>query len=239
MNIVLARLVFLAFLVLSGAIVYNALYLQDLRGLASLPHAIDEPIAPAPIAAAIPELAPVPETGPAVVVKIPPVSTDLPPLTAENSASQLIVRAVQRELAARGYEVGAQDGTLNDETRAAISTYERRGGMPVTGLATDDLLHHILLGGSAVPAGGEPIALNPETSPQDDTATVMAVQQILADLGYDPGTPDGTVGSSTAEAIKAFQRDRNVPETGQVTIDLLNELKRVTGRDLTKTAAKP
>ena len=37
MNVVLARLVFLAFLALSGSIIYNALYLQDLRGLASLP----------------------------------------------------------------------------------------------------------------------------------------------------------------------------------------------------------
>jgi peptidoglycan hydrolase-like protein with peptidoglycan-binding domain len=67
----------------------------------------------------------------------------------------------------------------------------------------------------------------------------MAVQQILADLGYDPGTPDGAIGSSTSAAISAFQRDRNVAETGRVTPELLNELKRVTGRDLTKTAAKP
>jgi peptidoglycan hydrolase-like protein with peptidoglycan-binding domain len=67
----------------------------------------------------------------------------------------------------------------------------------------------------------------------------MAVQQILADLGYDPGTPDGAIGSSTSAAISAFQRDRNIPETGHLSPELLDQLKRVTGRDLTKTAAKP
>lgn len=239
MNIVMTRLVFLAFLALSGTIVYNALYLQDLRGLASMPHAMPSPAAaPAPTVATAPAPTPAPEAGPSVELKLPPVSTDLPPLPADYGVSQLMVRAVQRELAARGYDVGAQDGTLSVKTRAAISIYEEREGLPVTGLATDDLLHHILLGGSAAPAGDAPVSASSGIT-KDEPATVMAVQQILADLGYDPGTADGTVSDSTEAAIKAFQRDRNVPETGQVTPELLNEFKRVTGRDLTKTAAKP
>ena len=233
MNVVLARLVFLAFLAVSGSIIYNALYLQDLRGLASL-----APTAPVPAVASAPKTASVPQTA-SVEVKLPPVSTDLPPLSAENGASLLVVRAVQRELAARGYDVGETDGTLSVKTRAAISTYESREGLPVTGIATDELLHHILLGGSAKPTDTGSAAAGPATATEDESATVMAVQQILADLGYDPGTPDGAIGSSTAAAISAFQRDRNVAETGRITPELLNELKRVTGRDLTKTAAKP
>jgi peptidoglycan hydrolase-like protein with peptidoglycan-binding domain len=240
MNIVMARLVFLAFLVLSGTIVYNALYLQDLRGLASLPHNTPAPIAgPTPMVAMAPAPPAASEDGPSVEVTLPPVSTDLPPLPADYGASQLVVRAVQRELAARGYDVGAQEGTLSVKTRAAISIYEEREGLPVTGLATDELLHHIVLGGGITPAGGGEVAVESSAATKDDSATVMAVQQILADLGYDPGTADGTVSESTSAAIKAFQRDRNVPETGQVTPELLDELKRVTGRDLTKTAAKP
>jgi peptidoglycan hydrolase-like protein with peptidoglycan-binding domain len=240
MNIVMTRLVFLAFLALSGTIIYNALYLQDLRGLASLPHAMPPPTArPAPTVAIVPAPAPASEAGPSVEVKIPPVSTDLPPLPADYGASQLVVRAVQRELAARSYDVGAQDGTLSVKTRAAISIYEEREGLPVTGLATDELLHHIVLGGAMTPVGGGEVAVESPAATQDDSATVMAVQQILADLGYDPGTADGTMSDSTSAAIKAFQRDRNVSETGQVTPELLTEFKRVTGRDLTKTAAKP
>ncbi|MCJ7598764.1 MAG: peptidoglycan-binding protein [Methyloceanibacter sp.] len=233
MNVVLARLVFLAFLAMSGSIIYNALYLQDLRGLASLP-----PTAPVPAAAPAPRTASVPQAA-SVEVMLPPVSTDLPPLSAENGGSLLVVRAVQRELAARGYDVGETDGTLSVKTRAAISIYESREGLPVTGIATDELLHHILLGGSAKPADTGSADAGPATPTEDESATVMAVQQILADLGYDPGTPDGAIGSSTSAAISAFQRDRNISETGHISPELLDQLKRVTGRDLTKTAAKP
>jgi len=68
-------------------------------------------------------------------------------------------------------------------------------------------------------------------------ATVKRVQQILADLGYAPGAIDGAWGANTASAISTFQRDRNIAETGQITPELLNEFRRVTGRDLTKTAS--
>jgi peptidoglycan hydrolase-like protein with peptidoglycan-binding domain len=70
-------------------------------------------------------------------------------------------------------------------------------------------------------------------------ATVQAVQQILADLGYTPGPIDGVLGATTARAISAFQRDRKVAASGRITPELLGELRRVTGRDLTKTAARP
>ena len=47
------------------------------------------------------------------------------------------------------------------------------------------------------------------------------------------------MGDATRRAIAAFQRHRKVAESGRVTPALLDELKRVTGRDLTQTAAKP
>ena len=45
------------------------------------------------------------------------------------------------------------------------------------------------------------------------------------------------MGDVTTRAIIAFQRDRKIAETGR-TPALIDELKRVTGRDLTKIAAK-
>jgi Putative peptidoglycan-binding domain-containing protein len=68
-------------------------------------------------------------------------------------------------------------------------------------------------------------------------ATVKSVQQTLADLGYAPGRADGAMGDATTRAIMAFQRDRKLAETGRITSELLRELKRLTGHDLTKTAA--
>ena len=86
-------------------------------------------------------------------MKLPPVSTDLPPIEAEEGGPELLVKAVQRELAARGFDVGPADGKPSDKTRAAISAYEKGHGLAVTGVATDELLRHILLGDSVQPAG--------------------------------------------------------------------------------------
>ena len=63
--------------------------------------------------------------------------------------------------------------------------------------------------------------------------------QILADLGYAPGPIDGTLGDETERAVSAFQRDRKIAQNGRITPELLREIKRVTGRDLSATASRP
>jgi peptidoglycan hydrolase-like protein with peptidoglycan-binding domain len=232
MGVVAARLMFLAFLGLTGSIIYNALYLQDQHGT---------PL----VAAASPpgQVVTAPERAPrAELAKLPPVSTDLPPLEVEAGSPRLLLRAVQRELAARGFDVGPADGKPSNKTRAAISAYEKSQGLAVTGVATDNLLRHILLGASLEPSvatGSVAADADGDSIKPKEGATVKAVQQILADLGYAPGPVDGAPGEATTRAISTFQRDRNIAETGRITPELLRELKRVTGRDLTKTAAKP
>jgi peptidoglycan hydrolase-like protein with peptidoglycan-binding domain len=222
MGVVATRLVFLAFVGLTGSIIYNALYLQEQHGTAAS-RQVATPASPASIE----------------IVKLPPVSTDLPPLEAGEGGAELLVKAVQRELATRGYDVGPEDGKPSDKTRAAISAYEKGRGLPVTGVATDALLRDILLGGSVQPAGATGSvdaekALSPKAK---EDVKVKAVQQILADLGYAPGPVDGALGGATTRAINAFQHDRKIAQTGRITPELMRELKRVTGRDLTKTAA--
>jgi peptidoglycan hydrolase-like protein with peptidoglycan-binding domain len=243
MGVVIARLVFLAFVALTGTIIYNALYLQDQHG-----HALISASQPPKVIVRRPSSAPLSNaaTAPVEQAKLPPVSTDLPspPPAVDKGAPALLIKAVQRELAARGYDVGPADGKLNDKTRAAISAYEVSEGLPVTGQASDDLLRHILLGDSVKPGATTGSVANasnssPVKAKTDDSNPVKVVQQVLADLGYAPGPVDGAMGSSTKHAIMAFQRDRKMRETGRITPELLRELKRVTGRDLTKTAATP
>ena len=124
MGVVAPRLVFLAFVGLTGSIIYNALYLQDLHGTAAVTASGQ--------AVTAPERRP-----PIELVKLPPVSTDVPtPETGEGGPEHLL-KAVQRELAARGYDVGPEDGKLNDRTAAAISSYQKGQGLPITGVATD------------------------------------------------------------------------------------------------------
>lgn len=221
MGVAAARLVFLAFLGLTGSIIYNALYLQAVKGTG--PGTMGRPSAPA---------------GGPEIAKLPPVSTDLPALAPQQGRDKLIVRAVQRELAARGFDVGTVDGTPSTKTNAAISAYEKTHRLPVTGAATDELLRHILLGDSVPSAGATGSVTEKAVAVKRAPAKVKVVQQILADLGYSPGRVDGTMGDATARAISAFQHDRKMPETGTITIELLKELERVTGRAAGKVVAE-
>jgi peptidoglycan hydrolase-like protein with peptidoglycan-binding domain len=100
-------------------------------------------------------------------------------------------------------------------------------------------LRHILLGTPAQPAGATgSVAAKAAHADSKGASNVKVVQQVLADLGYAPGPVDGALGGATARAISAFQHDRKMPETGRISPELLRELKRVTGRDLTKMAAE-
>lgn len=48
--------------------------------------------------------------------------------------------AVQRGLAARGYDIGTIDGVIGPKAEAAIRDFQAKRGLPVTGQATRDLL---------------------------------------------------------------------------------------------------
>ena len=50
---------------------------------------------------------------------------------------------------------------------------------------------------------------------------VAKVQMVLGKLGFDVGTPDGLAGPKTMEAIKAFERDTGMSESGVVNPRLL------------------
>jgi hypothetical protein len=56
------------------------------------------------------------------------------------------------------------------------------------------------------------------------SADIKLVQQKLS--AYNAGTADGQMGSKTRNAIKAYQRDWQIAETGGITTDLVVMLKR-------------
>ncbi|MBV6658542.1 MAG: peptidoglycan-binding protein [Devosiaceae bacterium] len=77
---------------------------------------------------------------------------------------------------------------------------------------------------------GAPAAV--QTSPQTRSAQPMvaAVQAVLAQLGYAPGTIDGVMGPGTEEAIRRFQLRRALEPNGQISAELIREIERVTGQ---------
>ncbi len=230
MGVVSARLAFLAFVGLTGAIIYNALYLQEGHGTAMNPNpSVHVSLSDTPVVVPLPT--PSPQAATSVVAKVEPEAQSEP---------VELVRDIQTELKARGYDPGQADGRMRGETKAAISAYEKAEGLPVTGAASDQLLARLLLGqpsksaattGSVAPAssGAGPQPAKPAATA--DT-TVKSVQQVLADLGYDPGPPDGAMGAATKTAIEAFQKDRKVAQDGRITPSLLQEIKRVTGKSI-------
>ena len=53
---------------------------------------------------------------------------------------------------------------------------------------------------------------------------VTDLQSQLAARGYDPGPIDGMIGERTRAAIRAYQRDRQMPVDGQVSQALVSSL---------------
>lgn len=81
-------------------------------------------------------------------------------------------------------------------------------------------------------------ALEPPGMPEQAAAApagdpqIVAVQRVLADLGYAPGRIDGQLGPQTEDAIRRFQQDRGLAPTGNLDNALLRELSAVSGESL-------
>ena len=58
---------------------------------------------------------------------------------------------------------------------------------------------------------------------------VKGAQQMLASLGYPVGTPDGSLGPNTRNAIISFERANGLPETGRVNAALIERLQMAVG----------
>jgi hypothetical protein len=57
-------------------------------------------------------------------------------------------------------------------------------------------------------------------------AGTRAIQQRLAELGYKPGPIDGMDGPRTRAAIRAFERDQGLPQTGRATPEVITALSK-------------
>lgn len=138
------------------------------------------------------------------------------------SRRHAIVSAIQSQLAEIGKYDGDVDGLVGPKTRDAIADYQRANNIPVDGEATEELLDRIRfnrriaeIAKPAPPAQADP--------------RVRLVQSGLSELGYEPGPVDGIMGDQTRDAIRQFERHRRLPESGQISERLIEELRKVTG----------
>ena len=59
-----------------------------------------------------------------------------------------------------------------------------------------------------------------------DRGMVITAQSTLTRLGYTPGPADGEIGPRTRDAVRAFQRSVGMPDTGDITPELIQKLDK-------------
>lgn len=124
------------------------------------------------------------------------------------------VEDIQEALRNLGYTVGRASGRLDDETRAAIRSYESDHGLLMSGEPSAELLRHMRerVGAAPAPTGA-------------DANTLARIQAELRVRGYPIPLISGRMDAPTRQAIREYQQGQGVPVTGEPSQALLEELR--------------
>ena len=121
------------------------------------------------------------------------------------------------------------DGIYGDETRGAVSEFQRLYGLPVTGMTDADTWNRIYDEFVKAERGRKPpnaispfpsedgyVIKNGETS--DLVSVVQFMLKLLGDIydGIEGKEPEGVYSESTAADIREFQRVHGLPVTGDI-----------------------
>ena len=236
------------------AVVVNALWLQPVAKPASIVTDIQKPQASTQRQAAAKRTVPAAPAPPIVAIPTPPQPVQRPETATVRPRSDLVA-SMQRELTQLGLYEGVADGLLGPRTDQAIREFEKSQGLKITGEPTATLLDMMrrarpktgTTGSVAKDAKSDPISsfakddARPETTgsiaKSESTAKtearpssrVLAVQRVLARLGYGPVKLSGLPDAATRTSIEQFERDRGLKRTGEVNDRLVAELAVVTG----------
>jgi peptidoglycan hydrolase-like protein with peptidoglycan-binding domain len=228
----------MGFLVLSGGVAANVFFLQT-RGASAPGARVSEAIAwnIAAIEAAefggdTGSIGPAGESKAPSAPAITAAAGKAAPAKAAGRAE--ITRALQRELDIRGYETGAHDGVVGVMTRGAILAYEHDHGLPLTARPSEALLKAIILG-----EGGKAGAKSGQAETAEAADVIRSVQRSLLKLGYKAGSASGKPTAETARAVRAFEADQALPETGRISGPLIARLARLAGEGRIAAAPRP
>ena len=143
-----------------------------------------------------------------------------------NGSVGAAAKAVQQLLIDAGIELrGGADGAFGPVSQAALKSFQNSRGLETTGVADEATLLALTTTGSTQTDGDDEsaVAVPSEFSqlvglrPGALGESVAALQRRLLDLGVSVrGGADGIFGPATSTAVKAFQTDRGLEETGIV-----------------------
>lgn len=158
------------------------------------------------------------------------VSAPLPPLRPEavkRTAAGLMLD-IQRELADRGFYDGAVDGIAGPRAAQAIRNFEKAHGLKITGEPSVALLEKIRHSSQKSDITG---SIAPAASPVMGSR-IGSVQRVLARYGFGPVRINGKMDTDTHAAIQRFERERNLPASGEISDRLERELAAYSGSTL-------
>ncbi|MDD6051715.1 MAG: peptidoglycan-binding protein [Clostridiales bacterium] len=146
-------------------------------------------------------------------------------LTVRSGHKGVLVRTIQSMLLDKGYSVTVT-GTYDAKTVSAMKAFQQKNSLKVDGICGPETQK--LLFGNGLPASATatpkptatPTALPEFEKPRSTVrygskgSDAKLVQQRLIELGYLSGKADGTFGSQSVAALKAFQRNNNLLDDG-------------------------
>jgi len=208
----------LVILLTTIAIVSNAVFFQSSRHPSPFFATRPEAVPAAPVAVTV-KTAPVPKSrGDAVEPEmVRSEKLSVAPQSDDAAVDSVAIIAVQDALAQRGMYDGKADGKLGTKTRAAIAAYEKKYGLPESGMPSDGLMAHL--------RRTETAEAKPTPAPAESRDNQLAsVQSALNSIGYGPVQVTGRMSAETADSIRRFELDNGMTITGEASPVIVRKL---------------
>lgn len=135
------------------------------------------------------------------------------------------VASIQSKLKKAGFLSDKADGIYGDNTVKAVSAFQKKIGLPVTGnvdARTLSVLNRVIDKGNRS-TGSQ---IEDELTLGDSGDRVIKLQNLLLLHGYNPGGVDGQFGNGTKQAVMKLQKKNSMPLTGVVDEGVWNRLSR-------------
>ena len=166
----------------------------------------------------------------------------IPESTVRRNVQGTDAKAVQKRLKELGYYKGTVDGKFTGASVNALKAFQEAHGLKADGVA-GKATYAVLFSNQALKKGATPTPL-PEVTPVPGeeesgipseasyttlrkgtySSDVAYMQQVLIDLGYLSGEPDGNYGTETEKAVKAFQKNNGLGMDGTAGTATLTKL---------------
>lgn len=143
-----------------------------------------------------------------------------------------LVEEIQVALDNLGYDTGTKDGRMGQKTREAIKEFQESMGIKDTGYIDQRTWRQIEdIRRTNASEDARRIKVRSAYSEKDIPSgdfkpTTKEIQRALKNAGFDPGSVDGKIGPRTQQAVKEFQRVKELKVDGKVGAKTWKELRK-------------